>query len=245
MSKASVGAKVGTLIVGAIKGKKSAAATAAAYAKAKASKAAVKAIPKTKLAEPSKASVKVKPAAKQKPNKPDSAKLKIKEHNTRYRAGESAYKQNMKDQTKANYSGYGQGSHGDAVLEANIAQQEARIGRKEAVLKKKIKNKSDISSPANNNTANPFANRVKINTNPTKPKGVFGPLKKKLAAADTPANRAKATNNARGLKAANKPVSKNNRNRFGDGEMSAYLKSTKPARANRTRLGNTANKKGK
>ena len=61
MSKASVGAKVGTLIVGAIKGKKSAAATAAAYAKAKASKAAVKAIPKTKLAEPSKASVKVLP----------------------------------------------------------------------------------------------------------------------------------------------------------------------------------------
>ena len=83
---------------------------------------------------------------------------------------------------------------------------------------------------------------VKINTDPTKFKGIFGPLKKKAAAADTPANRAKATNNARGLKAANKPVSKNNRNRFGDGEMSAYLKSTKPARANRTRLGNTAKK---
>jgi len=48
--------------------------------------------------------------------------------------------------------------------------------------------------------------------------------------------------NAHGLKAANKPVSKNNRNRFGDGEMSAYLKSAKPARANRTRLGNTAKK---
>jgi len=61
MSKASIGAKVGTLIVGAIKGKKSAAATATAYAKTKASKAAVKSIPKTKLAEPSKASVKVKP----------------------------------------------------------------------------------------------------------------------------------------------------------------------------------------
>jgi hypothetical protein len=45
---------------------------------------------------------------------------------------------------------------------------------------------------------------IKINTDPTKPKGVFGPLKKKLAAADTPANRAKAANNARALKAANK-----------------------------------------
>lgn len=42
----------------------------------------------------------------------------------------------------------------------------------------------------------------------------------------------------RGLKAANKPVSKNNRNRLGDGEMSAYLKSIKPARPNRTRGGN-------
>ena len=83
---------------------------------------------------------------------------------------------------------------------------------------------------------------VKINKNSTKPKGVFGPLKKKLAEADTPANRAKAVNNTRGLKAANKPVSKNNRNRFGDGEMPAYLKSEKPARANRTRLGNTAKK---
>ena len=45
---------------------------------------------------------------------------------------------------------------------------------------------------------------VKINTDPTKPKGVFGPLKKKAAAANTPANRAKAKANARGLKAANK-----------------------------------------
>jgi hypothetical protein len=45
---------------------------------------------------------------------------------------------------------------------------------------------------------------VKINTDPTKPKGIFGPLKKKAAAANTPANRAKAANNARALKAANK-----------------------------------------
>ena len=93
MSKASVGAKVGTLIVGAIKGKKSAAATAATYAKAKASKAAVKAIPKTKLAEPSKASVKVKPAAKQKPNKPDAAKTQFKNDSSRTRASGRAMKE--------------------------------------------------------------------------------------------------------------------------------------------------------
>ena len=47
---------------------------------------------------------------------------------------------------------------------------------------------------------------IKINTDPTKPKGMFGPLKKKAAAANTPANRAKAKANARGLKAANKPT---------------------------------------
>ena len=50
--------------------------------------------------------------------------------------------------------------------------------------------------------------------------------------------------NARGLKAANKPVSKNNRNRFGDGEMSSYLKSTKPARTNRTRAEGKSSPKG-
>ena len=43
--------------------------------------------------------------------------------------------------------------------------------------------------------------------------------------------------NKRGLKAANKPVSKNNRNRFGDGEMPNYLKNTPPARPNRVRGG--------
>jgi hypothetical protein len=155
------------------------------------------------LANP-KSAVRVKPAAKQQPNKPDVAKNQAKEHNTRYRAGDSAYRQNIKDQTKPNYSGYGQGSHGDAVLEANIAQQEARIGRKAAILKKKAETKPSISRPANNSTANPFANRVKINTDPTKPKGIFGPLKKKAAAANTPANRVKAKTNARALKAANK-----------------------------------------
>ena len=67
---------------------------------------------------------------------------------------------------------------------------------------------SRVNTKAGNylTSANPTgkAKVVNINTDPTKPKGVFGPLKKKLAAADTPANRAKAKANTRGLKAANK-----------------------------------------
>ncbi len=42
---------------------------------------------------------------------------------------------------------------------------------------------------------------IKINTDPTKPKGVFGPLKKKIAA-KSPEGRANVKANARGLKAA-------------------------------------------
>jgi hypothetical protein len=48
--------------------------------------------------------------------------------------------------------------------------------------------------------------------------------------------------NARGLKAANKPVSKNNRNVGGE-VLRGILKNSPPARANRTRLGNTARNK--
>jgi hypothetical protein len=119
---------------------------------------ALKVAKKTKpLANP-KSAVRVKPAAKQKPNKPDAAKLKAMEHNTRYRAGKSAYRQNMKDQTKANYSGYGQGSHGDATLEASIAQAEARVGRRARVISKKL------SGANNSKTANPSTNRIKINS---------------------------------------------------------------------------------
>jgi hypothetical protein len=42
---------------------------------------------------------------------------------------------------------------------------------------------------------------IKINTDPTKPKGIFGPLKKKIAA-KSPEGRANVKANARGLKAA-------------------------------------------
>ena len=49
-------------------------------------------------------------------------------------------------------------------------------------------------------------------------------------------------NNARGLKAANKPVSKGNRN-IGGPVVRNIIKNSPPARANRTRLGNPAKKK--
>ena len=130
----------------------------AAKAISKAKKPSLKAARKAKpLANP-KSAVRVKPATKQKPNKPDAAKLKAMEHNTRYRAGESAYRQNMKDQTKPNYSGYGQGIHGDAALEASIAEKEARVGRRARVISKKL------SSANNSKTANPSTNRIKINS---------------------------------------------------------------------------------
>jgi hypothetical protein len=48
--------------------------------------------------------------------------------------------------------------------------------------------------------------------------------------------------NAKALKAANKPVSKNNRN-IGGPVMRNVLKNSAPARANRTRAGNPAKKK--
>jgi hypothetical protein len=79
---------------------------------------------------------------------------------------------------------------------------------------------------------------IKINTDPTKPKGVFGPLKKKIAA-KSPEGRANAKANARGLKAANKKVSDKNSG-FGGPTVSAIIKRAEPARANRTRLGKNA-----
>ena len=235
MSKASVGAKVGTLIVGAIKGKKSAAATATAYAKAKASKAAVKAIPKTKLAEPSKASVKVLPR-KTAPKTDLSG-----------RGAKLTPKEKAKRASDLNFGKMEQSFDRSNEMRSTglVSSRKGLVAARGAGKKNQRKADAIRKEATKENFYERIRNPIKINTNPTKPKGVFGPLKKKLAAADTPANRAKAVNNARGLKAANKPVSKNNRDRLGDGEMPAYLKSTKPARANRTRLGNTANKKGK
>ena len=103
---------------------------AAAKAAGKKVKPSLKAAQKAKpLANP-KSAVKVKGAAKPKPNKPDLAKLNYKKGSTIGRAEETAYRQNMKDQSKPNYSGYGAGSHGDASIEAMIAGKEAVLGRK-------------------------------------------------------------------------------------------------------------------
>ncbi len=69
-------------------------------------------------------------------------------------------------------------------------------------------------------------------------KGVQPPVKINSAKKSAPSTKA----NARGLKAANKPVSKNNRN-VGGPVLTGILKRSEPARANRTRLGNTTKKK--
>jgi len=68
------------------------------------------------------------------------------------------------------------------------------------------------------------------------------PIKIVKAVKKAAAKKSASNANKRGLKAANKPVSKNNRNRFGDGEMSAYLKNTPPARPNRIRGGSMQSK---
>jgi len=204
-------------------------------------KAAAKAVGKkaTKPLVNSKSAVKVKPAAKQKPNKPNETKMVYKINDS----GGRAYNKAIKEYDSMPEAGrFGSAAERQAM--GIEIMSKAPVGRKVSITGKKL-NQAEArkaTTPKNINTANPFANRVKINTDPTKPKGVFSPLKKKAAAANTPANRAKAKANARGLKAANKPVSKNNRNRFGDGEMSAYLKSLKPARANRTRAGKSVPK---
>jgi len=99
-------------------------------AKKIAKKAVVKVKPKPNTKAMPKSNVKVKPAAKSKPNKPNAAKIDYQTNSSRARAGNTAYRQNIKDQSKANYSGYGQGSHGDASIEAMIAENEAVRGRK-------------------------------------------------------------------------------------------------------------------
>ena len=199
-----------------------AAAVAARLAAKKVAQEVAKKAAKTvaaKTTQIAKNSVKVKPAAKPKPNKPDAAKTQFKNDSSRTRASDRAMKEYEKNVIR----------HGERPTDPSFG---SKLGER-AALNTKLKRKPNLpSKPAaikkdatKENFYERIRNPIKINTNPTKPKGVFGPLKKKLAAADTPANRAKATNNARGLKAANKPVSKNNRNRFGDGEMPAYLKS--------------------
>jgi hypothetical protein len=75
--------------------------------------------------------------------------------------------------------------------------------------------------------------------------GVLGSLKKQIKDAK-PLSKAEAKANKRGLKAANKPVSKNNRN-MGGTTLKGIIKNAKPARPNRERGGSlsTLRKQGK
>ena len=86
----------------------------------------------TSVAKP-KSAVKVKPPAKNKPNKPDMAKLKYKESSTRGRAFSKAYLGHALDNTprRANDSvDRFMTFQDEANLEGYIASQEAKLGRK-------------------------------------------------------------------------------------------------------------------
>jgi len=85
-----------------------------------------------------------------------------------------------------------------ATSEVTRANNKANVGvntRSSDSIKREMQSMMDLIQKGN---------KVKVNTDPTKPKGVFGPLKRKLAAKNTPANRAKAAAAARALKAANR-----------------------------------------
>lgn len=173
--------------------------------KSAATKKLVKEAAKKKpLANP-KSGVRVKSAAKQQPNKPNETKMVYKINDS----GGRAYNKAIKEYNSMPESGrFGSAAERQAM--GIEIMSKAPVGRKVSITGKKL-NQAEArkaTTPKNINTANPFANRVKINTDPTKPKGIFGPLKKKAAAANTPANRAKAQANVRGLKVANKRINK-------------------------------------
>jgi hypothetical protein len=153
-----------------------------AAAKAAGAKPSLKAAQKAKpLANP-KSGVRVKPAAKTKPAPINTAKM-----------SEKTYKS--------------MGRYENKQYDARFPEPQYDVGKTRDMRIYNSKNPSASSKASRpvQSPANPdFRPRVKINTDPTKPKGIFGPLKKKAAAANTPANRAKAANNARALKAANK-----------------------------------------
>jgi hypothetical protein len=83
-----------------------------------------------------------------------------------------------------------------ATSKVTRANNSAGVGRPQSSerIKNDMNNMMDLISKGS---------KVKINTDSAR-KGIFSPLKKKMAAADTPANRAKAAAAARALKAANK-----------------------------------------
>lgn len=139
-------------------------------------KAAAKAATRAKTDAIQKSSVKVKPAAKQKASPVSKAKVNYKESSTRGRAGDRAYRENMKDQSKANYSGYGAGSHGDASIESMIGSSEAQLSRKitrkasASQPKKRGMTKIDLKVADKRNSGKPV---VKVNSANLKPNRII------------------------------------------------------------------------
>jgi hypothetical protein len=84
-----------------------------------------------------------------------------------------------------------------ATLKKTIANNPAGVGKytkSSDSIKREMQSMMDLIQKGN---------KVTVNTDSAK-KGIFTPLKKKLAAANTPANRAKKAAAARALKAANR-----------------------------------------
>lgn len=96
-------------------------------AKKIAKKAVVKVKPKPNTKAMPKSNVKVKPAAKTKPNKPNATKIDYQTTNSRTRAGRTAYNKMANQTQNARNTVY---TESDAILEGQIAANEAVRGRK-------------------------------------------------------------------------------------------------------------------
>ena len=94
-------------------------------------KGKVKPTLKGKLAEPSKASVKVKPAAKPKPNKPDAAKTTFKNDSSRNRASDKIIKEYEKNVIR----------HGERPTDPSFG---SKLGER-AALNTKLKRKPNLN----------------------------------------------------------------------------------------------------
>ena len=150
-------------------------------------KQAVKTAKKSKpLAEP-KSAVKVKPPAKTKPGKPNEAKAMYKFDDFRGRV----YNKSVKEYESSPSAGrFGSAAERDAM--ANEAIASSPLGRKVSIVGRKLVEAERRKATTPKRTpAKPAQNTVKINSAPKKAK-------------------AKTKSDARGLKAANKPLSKGN-----------------------------------
>ena len=176
VAKLTMRQKAGKAVVNATTGKTSARKYAESAARSNAKKAEAKAA--------------VKAAAKRKPLANPKSAVRVK----------PAAKQvgNPRNDVKAWESVLSSASRGGAGSNLGKIKEARKMMSKNPVASGKASR--PVASPSNPD----FRSRVKINTDPSKPKGIFGSLKKKAAAANTRANRAKAKANSRGLKAANK-----------------------------------------